>query len=307
MTYVSLAHTCTAVSARCPVQGSIYGYYPSLSANAFFLAFFAMFTLLNIGLGVRYRTWTFMIALTLGCATEAIGYVGRVLLHSNPFDKAGFDMQIVCLIIAPAFVAAAIYLTLKHLTLCFGPEYSRIKPRNYTWIFIGCDILSLILQGAGGGLAATSSTKPSIETDGNDLMLAGIVFQVATLLVFAGMVADYFLRVSRSSSALSKEAESIRTKTSFKCFIGGLIFAFLAVFARCVFRIAEMSGGWRNPIMQSETDFIALDGCMISLAVLLLTIFHPGYCFPRLGSYVNVRTQPDKEQSGRGSFGEESP
>jgi hypothetical protein len=307
MTHISLAQICTAVSAQCPVQGSIYGYYPSLPANAFFLAFFALFALVNVGLGVRYRTWTFMIALTLGCTAEAVGYIGRVLLHSNPFNKTGFDIQIVCLIIAPAFVAAAIYLTLKHLTLCFGPEYSRIKPRYYTWTFVSFDILSLILQGAGGGLAATSSTKPRVQTDGNDLMLAGIVFQVATLLAFAAMVADYFLRLSRSTSPLPTEAENIKSKTSFQLFILGLILSFLAVFTRCVFRIAEMAGGWRNPIMQSEKDFIALDGCLVALAVLLLSIFHPGYCFPRLGSHNKVRAHADMEKKESVSFPETSP
>jgi hypothetical protein len=38
--------------------------------------------------------------------------------------------------------------------------------------------------------------------------------------------------------------------------------------------------------MRSETDFIALDGAMIAFAVLLLTVFHPGYCFPRLGATI---------------------
>lgn len=30
-----------------------------------------------------------------------LGYVGRILLHANPFDDTGFEMQICCLIIAP--------------------------------------------------------------------------------------------------------------------------------------------------------------------------------------------------------------
>jgi hypothetical protein len=113
--------------------------------------------------------------------------------------------------------------------------------------------------------------------------------------------------VFRSNSPLLQEAESIKTKTSFKFFIFGLILAFLAVFTRCVFRIAEMAGGWRNPIMQSETDFIALDGSMIALAVLLLTIFHPGYCFPRLGDHGNFRTHPDMEKTASSGGREESP
>jgi hypothetical protein len=72
--------------------------------------------------------------------------IGRLLLHQNPFSRIGFQIQICCLILGPAFNSAAIYLVLKHIVLCFGPEFSRIKPKWYTWIFISCDLLSLVLQ-----------------------------------------------------------------------------------------------------------------------------------------------------------------
>jgi hypothetical protein len=111
---------CTTVFPACPVSSSIYGYYPSLGANTFFCAFFGVALLADLLFGIRYKTWTFMIALSLGCLTEAIGYMGRILLHSDPFSNAGFEIQIFCLIMAPAFVSAALYLTLKHITLCFG-------------------------------------------------------------------------------------------------------------------------------------------------------------------------------------------
>jgi hypothetical protein len=232
----NLAQVCTEVNAQCPVESSIYGYYPSLPVNAFFLAWFAVLLVANLGLGIRYKTWTYLIALGLGCLSEVIGYAGRILLHSNPYKKAGFDTQIVCLIIAPAFVAAGIYLTLKHLTLCFGAEYSRIRPMYYTWIFISCDILSLILQGAGGGISATSSTDYKKQKAGNDLALAGIVFQVATLLIFGVLSATYYFNRRRSNPVLSKEAEHLTSKTSFKGFLAGLILAYLAILTRCAYR-----------------------------------------------------------------------
>jgi hypothetical protein len=40
--------------------------------------------------------------------------------------------------------------------LAFGPEQPRIKPKFYTWIFIYCDIFTLVLQGVGGGIAASA-------------------------------------------------------------------------------------------------------------------------------------------------------
>lgn len=278
---------CTAISASCPVDQTIYGYYPSLPGNTFFLAIFAIFTLSNLVLGLRFRTYTYTVAMFFGCLGEVIGYVGRVLLHSNPYSQVGFDMQICCLIISPTFISAAIYLTLKHVTLAFGPEYSRLKPKFYTWIFICCDMFTLILQGAGGGIAASAKTD-SMQKIGNDLMLAGIVLQVAILLAFAAASADFLLRLSHSLKAtnmtMSPEAYSLLLDTKFRAFVAGLLLAFVAIFIRCCYRIAEMAGGWANPIMQNETDFIVLDGVMVLVASLCLTVLHPGYCFPRLAT-----------------------
>ena len=196
-------------------------------------------------------------------------------------------MQITTLIISPAFYSAAIYLTLKHVVLAFGPEHSRIQPKYYTWIFICCDIFTLALQGAGGGIAATAST-PSSQKVGNDLLLAGIVLQVVILLAFAIATADYLLRLRRAlnttKATLSYEAQTLLGDTKFQLFVAGVLLSFTTVFTRCCYRIAEMEGGWANPIMQDETDFIVLDGVMVLTAALSLTIFYPGFCFPRLAT-----------------------
>src|ERR1700712_1352801 len=117
---------CLNVGPGCPVQQSLYGYYPSLPANAFFLAFFAVCIIINTVLGTYKRTWTYLIAMFFGCLAQVVGYAGRIIMHDNPFNMTGFQIQICCLTLAPAFNSAAIYLTLKHITLCFGAEASRV-------------------------------------------------------------------------------------------------------------------------------------------------------------------------------------
>ncbi len=57
----------------------------------------------------------------------------------------GFLIQIVCLTIAPAFMAAGLYLTLSRIVMTFGPENSRIAPLSYPRIFIPYDVVSLLL------------------------------------------------------------------------------------------------------------------------------------------------------------------
>jgi len=250
---------CHDVSARCPVKASIYGYYPILACNAFFLALFGLCFILNLIFGWRYRTWTYTLAMSLACLAATIGYLGRVLMHDNPFNNTGFEMQICCLTISPAFNAAAIYLMLKHIVRRFGRTWSWIRPKYYTWGFISADIAALILQAAGGGIAATAGNNTSLRDVGDRLMITGISWQVLTLLVFGIMITDYVLRRRRSPAPLSDEARRTLHDQKFRIFSVTLLIVYTAIFTRCVYRIAEMANGWRNPIMQNQGLFIGID------------------------------------------------
>lgn len=167
-------------------------------------------------------------------------------------------IQICCLIIGPAWVTAGIYLTLKHLVKAFGREYSYLRPKYYTWIFIGCDISSLTLQAAGGGLASSANGKPSQLKLGNNFAISGIIFQVVTLVVFSALAGVYFVRRRLHQDASQVMEPQVQT-LKFRLFCGAIVIAFLAILTRCIYRIAEMCGGWGNPLMQNEKEFIALD------------------------------------------------
>lgn len=289
---MSNVYTCDTVTPVCLVQDSIYGYFPSLPANAFFLALFIILLVAQIYLGIKYRTWTFAFALSCGCLVEAVGYVGRLMLHHNPFSNDGFTMQICCLIMGPAWLAMGIYLTLKHVVKAFGPQYSYLKPKYYTWLFIGGDCLSLTLQAVGGGLSAGADDNLSQLNLGSNIAIAGIIMQVVTLAIFACLAGLFFLRryLALRNGALEEDqtsANSLLQSIRFKLFAGAVIIAFLTIFARCVYRIAEMMGGWGNPLMQNEAEFIALDSVMCSVAAVAMTVFHPGFCFPQMAQPVS--------------------
>ncbi|RMZ68320.1 sphingoid long-chain base transporter RSB1 [Pyrenophora seminiperda CCB06] len=221
-------------------------------------------------------------AISLGCLCEVLGYVGRIMMNDNPFDEPGFQMQICCLIIAPAFISAGIYVTLKKMVLTFGESWSRLRPAMYTYMFIVGDLVSLVLQGAGGGLAASSDFGSELQDEGTDVMIAGVVFQVFTLTVFGLLLAEYAFRTYRHRDELSPEARSLLRSWRFRFFAFAIVLAFTTIFTRCVYRVPELTGGWRSELMREELEFILLEGVMIAIAVLVLTVFHPGYCFPAL-------------------------
>lgn len=231
---------CTHVSPACPVEASTYGYYPNLGGNIFFTVFYGICGVFQLALGLYFQSWTFGVALVIGAFLETAGYIGRVLMNDNPWSPPAFKLQIVCLILAPTFVAAGVYLTLKHIILYLGPEHSRLKPKLFTWIFIGCDVGSLILQAAGGGVAAAAgNTDQTLLKTGDDIIIAGIAFQVATMAVCGILGLEFFYRIWRRDGgffAPEKETERIVSPTRVKFVIGGEVFAYFTVLIRCIYR-----------------------------------------------------------------------
>jgi hypothetical protein len=167
----------------------------------------------------------------------------------------------VLLTFAPAFLAAGIYLQLKHLILTFGASWSLIKPHLYTWIFISCDIFSIALQGAGGGIAASVDATDSLFGVGNNLTIAGLAFQVFTLALFGFLAVEYLIRTLKHKHELNPSTEGLRRSLKFKLFVGAIVLAYTTILIRCIYRVAELAGGWShaNSIMRDEALFIALD------------------------------------------------
>lgn len=162
------------------------------------------------------------------------------------------------LTIAPAFLSAGIYLTLKQATLVFGSHLSRIRPSWYIYIFVACDSVSMLLQGAGGAISSMAEDKKLLD-DGVDIMIAGLVFQVFSLLVFLILVLDYVNRCRRHCHRLSTESKRMLRSAKFQLFVAGVSVAFFCIFIRCCYRVAELYDGWGSEIMRKEADFIILD------------------------------------------------
>ena len=239
----------------CPLEYSIYQYRPSLPANIVFLVVFALSGLAH-AVQLLWHHYTFSILIVIGCVTEIIGYAGRIWLYYNPFSFNAFVMQICCLTIAPAFYSAAIYLCIGYLVNAFGERYSRLKPRMYAWIFIPCDVISLILQAVGGALASVAVTGTADPKPGTNTMVAGLAFQVFTLAVFIALLVDFAVRVKRGGVG-EKVDELLRRRVV--VFAGPFAVAVLFIFIRCVYRVAELSGGWTGELISEEPSFIALE------------------------------------------------
>ncbi|OAA47020.1 RTA1 like protein family [Metarhizium rileyi] len=270
----------------CDNVPGFYEYRLHLAPNAAFLGIFGASLVghVLILIGTR-RGVAFNVALILGLICEVLGYLGRILSWHNPWDENGFMIQICCLTIGPAFMAAGCYLCLRSIVSAFGPQNSRLPPESYTRIFIPCDVVSLVLQAVGGAMAATAAHKHDSAHLGSNIMIAGLAFQVATMLAFITASSDFALRTYRryraqGASALSQDPALVRMRSTlrFKLFLGALTLASVLILWRSAFRVAELSEGWTGPIMADQAMFVGFEGVLIVVAVLALNVFHPGIC-----------------------------
>ena len=182
-----------------------------------------------------------MMALVISEFMEMVGYIGRIEMHHNPWDNGAFEQQVVCLILAPSFVAAGIYWSIKHITLCLSPLAPILPPRLYPWIFIGCDIASILMQAAGGGLADPNNQKT--QDAGNNLMIAGVSFQVVTMAICGLLALHFMFRVYKKGPAISpKKSSSI--PTGFRLLCAAEIFSYVTVLIRCIYRCGSSFAPW---------------------------------------------------------------
>ena len=192
----------------------------------------------------------------------------------------------------------------------FGAHNSRIPALWYPRIFIPCDVVSLLLQAGGGGAASAASHSDRDPSIGNNIMDAGLAFQVFTLFIFMCLSIDFAIktllryRKMGSDDAFDQSHEALRKSKRFHGFLVALAFATLCIFTRSVYRVAELSEGWNGHLIKTQKYFIGLEGAIVSAAVLALNIFHPGFCF-REGE-TSVRNAFGRKRKDHAATGEKT-
>lgn len=263
-----------------PAKWSPYNYIPSQSAGIAMIAVFGLSTLVHTGVALRHRMWWILPTVVLCGALEVAGWAGRLWSYYQPWKGSPFELQICTTIIAPTPLLAAVFVIFGEVIRRLGSGYSRLSAKYYTIIFCTCDVVALIAQGVGGGLAATAADNNRDPITGSRIMLAGIAFQLAVITIFAFCAAEYLVRYSSDSPVRNvKGSDAETTRGDFtkklKIMVSAITFVTLVLFIRAVYRTIELTDGWNGEIISTERYFIVLDGVMIVLGMYALNIIHP--------------------------------
>lgn len=66
-----------------------------------------------------------------------------------------------------------------------------------------------------------------------------------------------------------------------------------------------MAFGWGSPNQRNEPEFMVLDGFMIIIAAISITVVHPGWSFPALASTIKSRASRKSEREAASASGSE--
>jgi hypothetical protein len=200
--------------------------------------------------------------------------------------------------IAPTFFTAGIYVILGRMIAIAGPGVSPIGPVWYLWIFCTVDVISLVIQAVGGGSAAVAfnSEPPGNTKIGTNIMVAGIDFQLASVVIFSVL---FFLFLYRASAKLSLPA--FKSDKNMKLLVLVTSFSILLIIMRSIYRTIELAGGWTGHVIETERYFIALDGAPMAALVIAFNILHPGVLINRIIARHGVQIAEKQSKKSRKS------
>lgn len=275
-------------------------------ANLTFAIVFALLVVSHLGISLVKRTPYFGVCLVAGSLLEAAGYIARLMSIGNYSDKDRYICQIICLTLAPAFVMAGVYYLLAQLMVIHGRKYTILRPLWYSYIFIVCDICSLFIQAAGGGLAAIRLQVLESTKVGTIIMTVGVAFQVFSMTLFLFFLINFLWRIyfkassnvkflvaklgalffqTRRGKDLQQQELNQMYDQRFRETIDRPLFGYYPlaivgacffIYVRCIYRLIELSEGWSGYLITHEEYVMTLDGLQVLITCVILLAFHPG-------------------------------
>ena len=243
---------------------SSYSYTPSFALGILAVILFLLALGLHLWLLLRHRTWYFC-TVVIGTVMEVIGYIFRILASKiNPYAVSYFVGQYFCIVVAPVFYSAAIYTLITVMINHVGRQYSPLPPKLILWVFIVCDVIATGVQVAGAALVGTAYSNGRDPNAANNILLAGLAFQVFSFGLFIVLFVWFLAKAKRALNS------------GLKVFAGAVFVATLLIYLRTCIRLAETAEGLLKFLSTHEAIFGCLEFAPIVIAVYLFVYWHPG-------------------------------
>lgn len=293
-------------------EENIYSYVMNRGVNIFYLVMFFLISMFNIGMLYKSRYHWYNITFICGFLLEFIGFLGRVLSSTDYTNINYYLLQYAPLTISAAFLMGGIYFIFAQNVVLYGREYTVLKPMWYSYFFVASDILCLLVQGTGGGMASSATKNKTNPKPGKWIMFAGVLAQVISMSVFLVFWFNFlwrlYFRHSKDiddshklkkkgplnfirlllhlpSTHLYKQTQlerfyapkyiELRQRKLVPYFPLAITVSVIAIYIRCIYRVIELKQGFTGYLITHEVYIMVLDVLFILIVGLIFIPFHP--------------------------------
>lgn len=203
--------------------------------------------------------------------------MARTVSHFHTTSTILYAIQTLLLLLAPTLYAASIYRVLGRVIKFLRGEHLSYVPVKYMTItFVMGDVLSFVLQAAGGGVMSGSGSADLLVI-GQWIIVAGLCVQLIFFGAFIITSICFHFRIARSPTQEAKEA--INTSSLFTRDWQGLLFALytasVLILIRSVYRIIEFAQGNSGYVISHEVFLYVFDAAMMLLVMVVMNLYHP--------------------------------
>ncbi|KAJ8066608.1 hypothetical protein OCU04_005655 [Sclerotinia nivalis] len=249
----------------------LYHYNPSTAAALIFIILFGITAIVHIFQLITKRTWYF-IPFIIGGLFEFVGYIGRLMSSRQAYGHwtvGPYIIQSLLILLAPAFFAASIYMVLgRIIVLTDGEQYSVIRARWLTKIFVTGDVLSFLMQSSGGGMLASTKTASGVKM-GENIITGGLVVQVLFFAFFLVTAGVFHFRITKGNGGSSASA------VPWQQYLMILYLASTFIMIRSLFRIVEYVQGNDGYLLSTETYIYIFDATLMFIVMVIFNVRHP--------------------------------
>ncbi|KAM0718192.1 hypothetical protein Q7P37_006524 [Cladosporium fusiforme] len=252
------------------IDFKLFRYDPNLGAAVFFVILFAAVSILHTYQYIATRTW-FFTAFIVGCWFEVIGFIARcVAAQQSPNWSVGvYTIHTILVLVAPSVFAASIYMCLgRIIKITDGERHSLIRAKWLTKIFVVGDVMSFLMQGAGGGIMASGSLE-GVHT-GEKVIIGGLVVQILFFTCFVVVAGVFHARLVRVPTSSSMRTEGLWRSSLLSLYAGSVL-----IWVRCVFRLIEYAQGNDGYLISHEAYLYIFDALLMLMVMVIFAVVHP--------------------------------
>ncbi|CDO75869.1 hypothetical protein BN946_scf184672.g2 [Trametes cinnabarina] len=221
----------------------------------------------------------------------AVGFGTRFGLHTQPDSQGIYIAYYLFIVLSPCAFIASEYMLLGRLARYLkSHRHLLIPPQRITVVFVVSDITTFLIQAAGALLSISKNQK--LSKTGEHIFLAGLVLQLISFALFVILALRFLFRIKTMDPHVWAVDAEKPWHRDWRMLGSVLIVSSIGILIRCVYRVIELSQGYRGHLATTEAFFYGLDSLPLFVAVVVYTPFWPGRMIPGIDQLKKVDKAP---------------